>query len=248
MLVTQKVLDLFKERNIFFSMHETPRLKIGDSINLNSNIQIEPYTAFNAGNGLHSMGAFSYSWSQLGLNTVVGRYSSIAASVRLFGVQHPYERFSSSAIVYSSICNIAKSCSSQRENFSFQAVLAPGPKPITIGNDVWVGSHVALKPGITIHDGAVIATGAVVTKDIPPYAVAGGVPAKIIKMRFSDDIIEDMMSLKWWEYCFADFENIRADIDVREFIERIKMMISDGKIQKFEPEALTGEEILKVSE
>lgn len=120
------------------------------------------------------MGAFSYSWSQLGLNTVVGRYSSIASSIRIFGVQHPYERFSSSAIVYSSICNIAKSCSSKRNNFSFQAVLAPGPKPIIIGNDVWIGSHVALKPGITIHDGAVIATGAIVTKDVPPYAVVGG--------------------------------------------------------------------------
>lgn len=76
----------------------------------------------------------------------------------------------------------------------------------------------------------------------------GGVPAKIIKMRFSDDIVEEMLNLKWWDYCFADFENIRADIDVREFIEIIKRYISDGKIQKFKPEALTGEEILKTAE
>ncbi len=67
-----------------------------------------------------------------------------------------------------------------------------------MGNDVWVGSHVLMKGGITIGDGAVIAAGAVVVRDVPPYAIVGGVPAKIIKYRFSQDIIEKLMELKWW--------------------------------------------------
>lgn len=117
------------------------------------------------------------------------------------------------------------------------------PPRITIGNDVWVGSNCALKPGITIHDGAIIATGAVVTKDVPPYAIVGGVPAKVIKMRFPDNIIWEMLKLQWWDYCFTDF-NIEADAPVEQFIDTIKQGVSDGKIQKFEPVPLTGAEII----
>lgn len=69
---------------------------------------------------------------------------------------------------------------------------------ISIGNDVWIGSRCTIMGGVTIGDGAVIATGAVVTKDIPPYAIAGGVPAKVIKYRFSPEIIARLLEIKWW--------------------------------------------------
>lgn len=78
----------------------------------------------------------------------------------------------------------------------------PDEKIIKIGNDVWIGqgASIARKDGLTIGDGAVIGTGAVVTKSIPPYAIAAGVPAKIIKYRFSDDIIEKLLILQWWNW------------------------------------------------
>lgn len=68
-----------------------------------------------------------------------------------------------------------------------------------IGNDVWIGTRAIIMDGVTIGDGAIVAAGAVVTKDIPPYAIVGGVPAKIIRYRFSDDIIDKLLTLKWWE-------------------------------------------------
>lgn len=75
-----------------------------------------------------------------------------------------------------------------------------GDQSIVIGNDVWIGGRVTILRGVKIGDGAVVAAGAVVTKDVEPYSIVGGVPAKIIKKRFSDKIIEKLESIKWWEY------------------------------------------------
>lgn len=69
-----------------------------------------------------------------------------------------------------------------------------------IGNDVWIGYEAVIMQGITIGDGAIIGTRAVVTKDVPPYAVVGGVPAKIIKYRFDDETISELLRLKWWDW------------------------------------------------
>ncbi|MGP1586917.1 MAG: CatB-related O-acetyltransferase [Treponemataceae bacterium] len=79
---------------------------------------------------------------------------------------------------------------------------------LTIGNDVWIGANVVLLPGINIADGAVIAAGSVVTKDIEPYAIVGGIPAKLIKYRFSKNIIESFLRIKWWNW---DLKKIREN-------------------------------------
>jgi len=71
---------------------------------------------------------------------------------------------------------------------------------ILIENDVWIGHHATIMGGITIHSGAVVAAGAVVTKDVPPYAIVGGNPAKIIKYRFDDDIIKKLLEISWWNW------------------------------------------------
>ena len=71
---------------------------------------------------------------------------------------------------------------------------------IVIGNDVWIGYNAIILSGVTIGDGAIIATGAVVTKDVPAYTIVGGVPAKKIKKRFSDEIIQRLQEMKWWDW------------------------------------------------
>lgn len=93
--------------------------------------------------------------------------------------------------------------------------------PCVIGNDVWIGWNAVLMPGIEVGDGAIIAAGAVVTHDVPPYAVVGGVPAKIIKMRFSGTEIEKLLKIKWWEWDDEKImENYEWFYQPKNFIEK----------------------------
>jgi hypothetical protein len=99
----------------------------------------------------------------------------------------------------------------------------PPEFPIVIENDVWIASNVKILQGIVVGDGAVIATESFVTKDVPPYAMVGGNPAKIIRYRFTDNQIECLLRIKWW---YWDDEKIRKFVallvsnNVDEFIER----------------------------
>ena len=78
--------------------------------------------------------------------------------------------------------------------------LVENDKPIVIGNNVWIGDNVIVLSGVEIGDGAVIGAGSVVTKDIPPFHIAGGCPARIIRKRFPDGIIDQLEDLKWWDW------------------------------------------------
>lgn len=71
---------------------------------------------------------------------------------------------------------------------------------IVIGNDVWIGYEAIVLSGVTIGDGAIVGTRAVVTKDVPPYTIVGGIPAKPIRNRFSDEVIASLLEIKWWEW------------------------------------------------
>lgn len=97
---------------------------------------------------------------------------------------------------------------------------------IIIGNDVWIGANAIILPGVHIADGAVIAAGAVVTKDVAPYSIVGGVPAKEIKKRFSDDIIEQFLKIRWWDWSVDQIEeNIEWFYQPELFCERFKVII-----------------------
>ena len=85
------------------------------------------------------------------------------------------------------------------------------PINVQIGNDVWIGYRAIIPGNVVIGDGAVVAAGAVVTKDVPPYAVVGGVPAKVIKYRFSKEVIEKLLELRFWD---RSDEEIKKNIDL----------------------------------
>jgi phosphonate metabolism protein (transferase hexapeptide repeat family) len=96
---------------------------------------------------------------------------------------------------------------------------------VTIGNDVWIGHGVTILPGVTVGDGAVVGAGAVVSKDVAPYTIVGGVPARVIKRRFTEAQAEALQQIAWWDWSHealrAALPDIRA-LDIDAFIEKYR--------------------------
>lgn len=138
------------------------------------------------------IGGYSYISNNTELeNVTIGRFCSIADHCRLGLASHKLSGLSMSPI-FSLKHNALKYFWIDND------VEVKKLEKVIIGNDVWIGSHALIKGNIKIGDGAVIGAGAVVTKDVPPYAVVGGVPARIIKYRFSQEIIDKLLEIKWW--------------------------------------------------
>lgn len=93
-----------------------------------------------------------------------------------------------------------------RDNAPFENSELRDNRPVIIGNDVWIGANVCILPGVHVGDGAVIAAGAIVTKDVPPYAIVGGVPAKVIRYRFSPKEIHTLLKIRWWDWSVEKIE------------------------------------------
>ena len=155
--------------------------------------------------GIIKFGAFSYGVNGFYMNTSIGRYCSFGESVNIGRGNHPIDWLTTSPIASTKDFKFTVG-----NDYPFSQVyndtsinIANRPKninpPITIGNDVWIGHGAYLKTGITINDGAIIGAHAVVTKDVPPYAIVVGNPAVVKKYRFSDNIIQRLLKLKWWE-------------------------------------------------
>lgn len=146
------------------------------------------------------------------INCKVGKYTSIADGVIIGVVQHPYNWGSTSPAFYSGKDSI-------KAKFSYH--IRPNVMPTIIGNDVWIGENVLIKGGITISDGAVIGMGAVVTKNVGPYEVWAGNPAKFIKKRFDDSLIDLYMKNKWWN-CKEEIIKVAA-----RFVKEPSMFIDE---------------------
>lgn len=104
---------------------------------------------------------------------------------------------------------------------------------IKIGNDVWIGTGVQIMSGVTIGHGAVIAANATVTNDVPPYAIVGGVPGKILKYRFSREMIESLLQLKWWDWTVDKIKNNKQIFSLDEeelFDEVIRLLREDNRL------------------
>jgi len=104
-----------------------------------------------------------------------------------------------------------------------------GNGDVNIGSDVWIGYGVHINSGINIGDGAIIATNSVITKDVPPYAIVGGNPAKLIKYRFESKIIEQLLELKWWNLEDSIIKKILPKIIHNQDLETVIEIIKDAK-------------------
>lgn len=165
-----------------------------------------------------TMGRYSYSGYDCWIiNTDIGSFCSISDSVYIGGREHPMNWASTSPVFEHGDSNGAPD--------SFEKFEVPEPNRTIIGNDVWIGHGAIIKAGVTIGDGAIIGAGAVVTKNIPPYAIAVGCPAKIIRYRFDEDLIKQLLATHWWTLDDEKISIVSPYIrEPEQFIEMVKKL------------------------
>ena len=146
------------------------------------------------------IGNFTYT----GANTVIkkariGKFCSISWNVSITGNKHDYHAISSHP--FPRLTSFGFVDESEKQALDSESV--------QIGNDVWIGMNVCILPGVKVGSGSIIGAGGVVTRDVPPYAIVVGNPAKVLKYRFSEKIITQLLDLQWWDW---PFEDIRKNI------------------------------------
>jgi acetyltransferase-like isoleucine patch superfamily enzyme len=190
MLINKLKRLLLRRKKIFiYSRHANLKAKYGN------------YVLVSPGTFIYddvSIGDYSYINSNSYIeHCTIGKYCSISSNVRIGPVNHNYNLISTHPFLYNNFYNFIQ------ENPVF-----PDNKAI-IKNDVWVGLNSIILRGVTIGNGAIIAAGAVVTKNIPDYEIWGGVPAKFIKKRFPDEKIARLLQCQWWDW---DVQKIKANL------------------------------------
>lgn len=166
------------------------------------------------------------------VNADIGAFCSISDHVFIGGAEHPLSWVSTSPVFQ----NVHHSGLSKR----FAKFDLPKSKKTIIGNDVWIGHGVTIKQGVTIGHGAIVGSNALVTKDVPPYAIVGGVPARVIKYRFDEATIAHLLKSEWWNLSDGELLQLahliqnpdlfvsQIDKDSRAWVVRCRLSISYG--------------------
>lgn len=207
--LVQSRLNLFRNRGKHLKIGYLTKLegvKLGKYNTFYDNIQ-----AINS-----SFGDFVYVSSFTSINNArIGSFCSIGPNVRIGLGMHPTHFISTFPAFYSS----RKQCQLTFPNQNFYEEIGK----INIGSDVWIGYGAIILDNITIGDGAVIGAGAVVTRNVPPYAIVGGVPAKIIRKRYNDQEVYKLIEFKWWD---KDLDWLKKNADAFQNPEKFFRIIS----------------------
>lgn len=174
-----------------------------------------------------SLGAYSYVGGHCDLFATVGRFTSIGSRVYTLMHRHPYSYpFATTSPAFYSVRGQCGGEAFATENIFGECVTTTAAGrcgAVAIGNDCWINSNVTLISGITVGDGAVVLAGAVVTKDVPPYAVVGGVPAKVLRYRYEEEDIKWLLATRWWE---RDPQWLRANWRAFSDISKLKEILT----------------------
>ncbi|CAM2892013.1 CatB-related O-acetyltransferase [Acinetobacter celticus] len=204
------VCDLLKQGCEIRASHISRSCKINFPVHLSPNCEIKElvkigkFTCVNQNTVIYP-------------HTIIGSYCSIGRDVQVGLAQHPTDWLSSHSFQY----NSDKFPNLKEYKDFLRSEKHQYHSPVVIGSDVWIGHGALVLEGVNIETGAIIGAGSVVTKDIPPYAIVGGVPAKIIKYRFDENTISRLLNTKWWEKNPNDlngvpFHNISEALEILE--------------------------------
>lgn len=165
-----------------------------------------------------SLGDYSYceQYSDIA-NTTIGKFANIAAFTRIGPTDHPYRNASLHHFLYRS----SYYWDDTEDDAAFFEARAA--RRTVIGHDTWIGHGAVIKPEVTIGDGAIVASGAVVTKDVPPYMIVAGVPSAPMRPRYPDGIAERMQALGWWDWDHARLRAALGDfraLEAEAFLEK----------------------------
>jgi acetyltransferase-like isoleucine patch superfamily enzyme len=182
---------------------------INDSLSIDKESCVKDST-FEGNNGI---GCYSFI-----SNSVIGRYTTIGSRVSIGPFNHPTTWLSISEFQYrdTNYCfnqSLSKPVILSRKHF----------KRTIIGSDVWICDNVVITRSVNIGHGAVIGAGSVVTKDVPPYSIVAGNPARLIRTRFDQNVISELISVKWWELSISELDKLNLDFtDVIQCIAKIR--------------------------
>lgn len=206
-----KYKALFRGRNV--SIHPTCELDArtlecsGNNV-VNDHVKLRGVLGYGSYIGNHSI-----------IDAKVGSYCSIGPRVRCIGGSHPTSGFASTHPCFFSTAAQGGFTYVDEDAFD-EDIFAENGLFVSIGNDVWIGSDTLILAGVHIGDGAIVAAGAVVTNDVEPYTIVGGVPAKPIRKRFDDETIDRLREIEWWRKdrawieqhagCFKDVHELIA--------------------------------------
>lgn len=199
---------LIKKRSFITGWFKNSLFKKGISYTalVNSNCSISPKSKVYMKCRLNGVTMDDYSYigkCSIIHDTKIGKFCSISACCVIGLPSHPTNHLSTSPL-FTSPSNALK------ETWVYEKVYK-SEISVDIGNDVWIGYGAMIPNNIKVGDGAIIAAGAVVTKDVPPYAIVGGVPARVIKYRFSQDVIGRLLQLHFWDHSINE---IKKNIDL----------------------------------
>ena len=219
-------------RYVYIKWKHRERLKLAGFVDASFNSSFESHCQ------LHShvqfkghLGYGSYVGPYSKISAKIGRFTSIASYVCTVAGRHAYQApFATTCPMFFSLNpNHSQSGSTFATEQMFEELKFAVPEKqldVEIGNDVWIGERAMIIGGVHIADGAVVLAGAVVTKDVPPYAIVGGVPAKIIRYRYDEETINFLLNIQWWnnsENWFKEHWRLLTDIN------RLKAFYRDKK-------------------
>ncbi len=175
--------------------------------------------------GRTHVGAYTYFGQGCLVGTLesIGRFCSIAPNVTIGLGEHPLEYISTHPAFF----NGAGMFPDINNKFGIPRNADVLSTPPVIGNDVWLGANCIIGRGVRIGNGAIIAAGAFVNRDVPDYAIVGGLPSRVIRMRFSEQQIERLLKLKWWNYDISIMQNVPVN-NIEHALEVLEKKVAEG--------------------